>query len=235
MSSQTSNICGVEPETFGLSPTLLCWIKQGDKMVVGVIGQGTSRNLTAKWDAPLEQTNAGSQSGLEKLSGSIQALSGGSTSTTTFSTTQVWGGNNPLKFNLVLEFFAWDNAYKQVMQPLQWLEEFASPQVNGFSPFDPSAILKAGKSTVGRIPMRVMLNIGRRMIIPECVIESVSAPIDKEKDKDGNLIRATVTLDVQTLTMMNRDVIGETYAQATNTDASFNNFKNLKSESWKKD
>lgn len=52
-----SNICGVVPEKYGLSPALCCWIKQGDRMVVGVIGQGTSRTLTAKWDAPLEQSN----------------------------------------------------------------------------------------------------------------------------------------------------------------------------------
>jgi len=222
---------GVQPETFGLSPNLLCWIKQKDRMVVGVIGQGTSRNLTAKWDAPLEQTNAGSDGAVEKTAGAAQAVSG-NTSITTFSSTQVWGGNNPLKFNLVLEFFAWDSALKQVMYPLQLLEEFASPQVNGWSPFNPLAIDgKSETKAVGRIPMRIALNIGRRMIIPECVIESVSAPIDKEKDKDGNLIRAQVTLDIQTLTMMNRDVIGKTYAQSV--DAGDSEFAKVNSKSWK--
>lgn len=219
---------GVEPELFGLNPALCCWIKQADRMVVGVIGQGTSRSLTAKWDAPLEQTNVGSS--LEKAGGLLQAKTNDSL-VTTFSSTQVWSGNTPLKFNLALEFFAWDNAAKQVMHPLQLLEEFASPQVNGWNPFSPETL--GGQSSglgSGRIPMRVVLNIGRRMIIPECVIENVSTPIDKEKDKDGSLIRATVTLDVQTLTMMNRDIVGRTYAESASAGNSM--FNTLKSKSW---
>jgi len=206
-----SGVCGVVPETFGLSPHLLCWVMQGGAMVVGVIGQGTSRSVTSKWDSPLEQTNAGSDGAVEKASGALQAKSGG-TSITTFSTTQIWNGNNPIKFNLVLDFFAIDNAVEQVMKPLQWLEIFASPQVNGWSPFNVTSL--GGSSSglgMGRIPQRVTLNIGRKMIIPECVIESVTAPIDKERDSKGNLIRAQVTLDIQTVTMLNRDDVQKTY------------------------
>jgi len=206
--------CGVDTlEKYGISPALCCWIKQGDRMVVGVIGQGSSRSITSKWDAPLEQTNAGSDGTVEKLSGAAQAMSG-STSITAFSTTQIWGGNAPLKFNLVLDFFALDNAATQVMQPLQWLEEFASPDVKGVSPFNIKDALTSGKNSTGRIPDRVSINIGRKMLIPECVIESVSMPIDKERDKSGNLIRAQVTLDIQTLVMLNKDVIGQTYQSA---------------------
>lgn len=185
-------------------------------MVVGVIGQGTSRSLTAKWDAPLEQTNAGSDGAVEKLAGAIQAKSG-NTSITTFSTTQIWGGNSPLKFNLVLDFFALYDAQKQVMLPMQRLEEFASPDVKGYSPFEPGFISKLadsntnGGNKTGRIPSRVSINVGRKMIFPECVIESVTMPIDKERDSKGNLIRAQITLDIQTLVMLNRDDVQKTY------------------------
>lgn len=193
-----SGVCGLNPfEKFGISPHLCCWIMQGEAMVVGVIGQGSSRSITAKWEAPLEQSNAGSQSAFEKVSALLQAGIQ-KTSISTFSTTQIWDGNTPVKFNLVLDFFAIDNAAEQVMKPIQWLEVFASPQVNG---------LTLG----GRIPDRVTINVGRKMIFPECVIESVSTPIDKERDKDGNLIRAQVTLDIQTLTMQNRDTLAGTW------------------------
>lgn len=204
-------------------------------MVVGVIGQGTSRTLTASWDAPLEQSNAGAQGGLEKIGAFLQSSSS-ATSITTFSTTQIWGGNKPLTFNIALELFAWDDAYAQVMQPLRWLEEFASPNVNGYSPFEPDFVSKlaSGKegdgNKTGRIPMRVALNIGRRMIIPECVIESVTMPIDKEKDSKGNLIRAQVTLGIQTLTMLNQDAIGAMYAQSS--AAGLKSFESIKSKSW---
>lgn len=207
-------VCGVNPfEKYGISPHLCCWIAQGERMVVGIIGQGSIRSLTARWDSPLEQTNAGSDGTIEKASGALQAMSG-NTSITTFSTTQIWGGNTPLKFNLILDFFALDDALTQVMQPLQWLEEFASPDVKGVSPFNINDALASGKSSVGRIPGRVSLNIGRKMIIPECVIESLSMPFDKERDKKGNLIRAQVTLDMQTLVMLNKDVVGQTYQSA---------------------
>ena len=206
-------------------------------MVVGVIGQGTSRTLTASWDAPLEQSNAGNQSGLEKISSFLQAGTS-ATSITTFSTTQIWGGNKPLTFNVVLNLFAWDDAYGQVMQPLQWLEEFASPDVKGYSAFEPNFISNIiGSSTndgnkTGRIPKRIILNLGRRMIVPECIIESVSAPIDGEKDSYGNLIRSQVTLGIQTLTMLNGDAIGATYAQSSS--AGLDKFLKFESSSWDK-
>lgn len=180
-------------------------------MVVGLIGKGTSRSLTANWDAPLEQTNVGSEGAVSKVSGAAQAKTG-TTSVTTFSTTQVWSGNNPIKFNLILDFFAWDNAAEQVMTPLQWLEEFSSPQVNGVSPFAAGNVGSSGENVLGRIPQRVSINIGRRVIVPECVIESTSAPLDGERDVKGNLLRAQATLDVQTLVMLNRSDISKVWA-----------------------
>lgn len=183
----------------------------------------------------VEYSNIGSKVG-GTVAGAAQDLTG-ATTITTFSTTQIWGGNNPLKFNLVLDFFAWDNAAEQVMRPLQWLQEFASPQVNGWSPIDLKAAAKNltggdGGNAMGRMPMRVTLNVGRKIIIPECVIESVSVPIDGEKDSEGNLIRAQVTLDIQTLVMLNRDAVGAIYAQ--NMDAGHATFAKSTSESWEK-
>ncbi len=192
---------GVDPAKFKISETLCAWITQGSDMVCGVIGQGTSMSLTAKWDAPLENSNAGNAPGKEKLSAVLQA-STGQTSITTFSSTQIWGGNSPTKFNLVLDFFAWDDADKQVMKPLQYLMMFASSNLKGTVPFLPSS---GDASKEGRIPDRVTINVGRKLIIPECVIESVSFPIDKERTSKGQLIRASATLDIQTLTMLNRD------------------------------
>lgn len=209
--AEPSGICGVDTiEKYGISPHLLCWIKQGNATVVGILGQGSSRSLMAQWTAPMENPDIGL--GItDYAKGTAQAMSG-ATAITTFSTTQVWSGNSPMKFNLVLDFFAIDDAVSQVMRPLEWLEQFASPQVNGWSPFDPTN-WKAGGSgnATGRIPQRVTLDIGRKMIIPECVIENVSIPLDKERDSSGNLIRAQVTIDVQTLCMLNRDIVSKTY------------------------
>ena len=97
----------------------------------------------------------------------------------------------PLKFSLNLIFVAQSDAATEVMQPLQWLEEFASPALNEYSP-------------LGRIPEAISINIGRKTIVANCVIENITIPVDKEKDSSGNLIRAEVQLDIQTKMMLSK-------------------------------
>jgi hypothetical protein len=65
----------------------------------------------------------------------------------------------------------------------------------------------------GRIPLPVILNIGRRMLIPNCVIESMSVPLDKERTKEGYLVRADATLSISTKVMLNKENIGTTWPQ----------------------
>lgn len=207
-----ANICGVLDKSISLA--LLVWVKQGDRMVVGIIGPGTSRTLTSKWDSPLENSNLGSNIS-DKVAGAAQALTG-MTSITTFSSTQIWQGNLPLKFSLNLIFIAQSNAVTEVMQPLQWLEEFASGSINGVVPVNAKEAAKlflgqGGDNIMGRIPGTVTLNIGKKIIVPNCVIESITIPLDKEKDADGNLIRAEVQLDIQTKTSITRTKIPETW------------------------
>lgn len=187
-------------------------------MVCGIIGPGTSRTLASKWDSPLEQTNVGSNI-KETTSGTVQALTG-NTMITTFSSTQVWQGNMPIKFSLNLILFAQTDAYREVMLPLQWLEEFASPNLKAMMPIDVSSQVERAKAFMemavdqksndnlfGRVPQPITINIGRRIIMPMCVIENITIPLDKEVTSSGDLIRAEVQLDIQTLVMQNRDKI----------------------------
>lgn len=204
---------GFEPfDLYGVSPGSCCWIESGGVMVVGAIGQGTSMSLTSDWSQPLADANLGSMPGMEKIAAVAQigkpgSSEGGMTSITTYSTTQVWNGTKPVTFNLTLDFFAISDAKTQVMMAVQKLLEMASPNVEAISPFDYESIT-GDKPAAGRIPHPVSINIGRRIIVPQCVIESISVPIDKERDKDGNLMRAQVTLGVQTKVMLNADVVG---------------------------
>lgn len=182
------DVCGVLDPS--ISPVLLAWVKQGTRMVCGIIGPGTSRTLTSKWDSPLENSNVGSQGAVETAANLVQSKTG-VTSVTQFSSTQVWQGNMPLKTTLNLIFIAQSDSAKEVMLPLQWLEEFASPELNQLLPG-------------GRIPGAVTINIGRKIIVANCVIENIPVPIDKEKDNAGNLIRAEVNLDIQTKVMLSK-------------------------------
>jgi len=200
ITSSGLSVCGVLDAS--INEVLKVWVKQGQRGVCGIIGQGTSRTLTAKWDSPLEQTNVGSQSSVSTVADGGQALKG-KTTVTTFSSTQIWQGNMPLKFSLSLVLFAQSDAVSEVMRPLQWLEEFASGNVNGTVPINPKAAVGlANGDAFGRIPDTVTLNLGRKIIVPNCVIENISIPLDKEKDGNGNLIRCTVQLDIQTKTML---------------------------------
>ena len=196
------SICGVLDQS--ISPYLLAWVKQGDRMVCGIIGPGTSRTLSSKWDSPLENSNVGNSGVADKASDVTQATTS-ITSISQFSSTQIWQGNAPLKNVLNLIFIAQSNAVEEVMKPLQWLEEFASPEVNLTTPG-------------GRIPGMVTINIGRKIIVANCVIENIPIPLDKEKDKNGNLLRAEVQLDIQTKVMLSKKE-GESISNTWKTES----------------
>lgn len=199
-----------------VSPYLKAWIAQPDAeskisiCVVGLIGPGTSRSLQANWNSPFEGSNLGGM--FEKTGGLLQATTE-KTSVTTLSSTQIWEGNRPHTFNLTLSFYAIDDAQKEVMFPLRELERMMGPNVQAG---DPSAggAMELLKSAIpgGRIPLPVILNIGRRMVVPNCVIESMSVPLDKERTKEGYLVRADATLSISTKVMLNKENIRQTWA-----------------------
>lgn len=199
-----------------VSPYLKAWIAQPDEeskisvCVVGLIGPGTSRSLQANWNSPFEQSNLGGM--FEKTGGLLQAVSE-RTSVTTLSSTQIWEGNRPNTFNLTLSFYAITDAQKEVMFPLRELERMMGPNIQAGDPSKGGVWeVFMGAIPGGRIPLPVILNIGRRMMIPNCVIESMSVPLDKERTKDGYLVRADAALSISTKVMLNKENIGQTWA-----------------------
>jgi hypothetical protein len=200
-----------------VSPYLKAWIAQADEeskisvCVVGLIGPGTSRSLQANWTSPFENASLGGM--FEKTGGIVQATTG-LTSVTTLSSTQIWEGNRPHTFNVTLSFYAISDAYQEVMEPLRELERMMGPNIAAGDPSGAGGVKEFFASAVpgGRIPGAVVLNIGRRMLIPNCVIESMSVPLDKERTKDGYLVRADVTLSIATKVMLNKDNIKQSWA-----------------------
>lgn len=184
-----------------VSEYLKAWIKAGDIWVVGLIGPGTSRQLQSNWTSPFEQSAVGSM--FDKIGAVIQSqtlIPGMSerTSISSFNSTQIWDGNRPHSFNLVLSFYALADPLKEVEMACSELEKMASPDLNSYLPG-------------GRIPNTVTLNIGRRRVIPDCVIESISTPLDKEVGKDGYLLRTEVNLTICTKTTLSKDKIAGTW------------------------
>lgn len=187
-----------------VSSFLKAWVKQGNVLVAGVIGEGTSKEVTANWNSPFEEDSLGSV--FQKAGGYLQAKTG-TTMKTLLGSRQVWEGNRPHTFNLVLKFYALEDAKKEVMDPIRELEKMIVPQVSAEFPLE----IEGWKPKPGRIPGQVMINIGRTALYPNCIIASMSVPLDKEKTGDGYLTRAEVTLQIETIEMLNRSDIDRTY------------------------
>ena len=185
-----------------ISPHLKAYLRrEGGPTVVGIIGEGSSRELTALWESPFENDTPGSM--FAKAGGIVQAgaLGGvgeGMTSKSTLNTTQVWSGTTPLNFNLVLEFYAISEAYNAVQAAVIELEKMAAPEINKATPG-------------GRIPQSVTLRVGKQIIYPECVITNVSRDLDGPISQDGYPLRGTVNLQLQTKTTVNQSDIAGTF------------------------
>lgn len=169
--------------------------REGGPIVVGIIGEGSSRELTSLWESPFENDTPGSM--FTKGAGLAQ-MKTGRTSKSLLNTTQVWSGTTPHTFNLVLEFYATSDAYSQVQAAVIELEKMAAPEMNEVTP-------------LGRIPPQVSLNAGRQIIYPECVITNVSRQLDGPIGQDGYPLRGSVTIQLQTMATVNQSDIDQTF------------------------
>ncbi len=116
-----------------------------------------------------------------------------------FNSKQTWQANQPTAFTLELLLYALEDPIQEVMRPLQLLEQW----------FAPETMTLAGLLSMdfGRIPSLILLNIGTKVMYKDMVINSISLPFDKEVDSQGNFVRATVNLQLSTLTMVDRQML----------------------------
>ena len=180
-------------------------------MVVGVIAEGTSKELSANWNSPFEGDSVGSKhakTGGILQSGALVDATRGFTTITTMASQQVWEGNQPHVFNLAVQFYALADPKLEVMDALMELERMATPEVQAISPAGGTT---ADGNRLGRIPQTVFINIGRNVIYGPCVIESFQMPLDGPRSSDGYLMEALVNLTIQSEAMLNRSQIAGTY------------------------
>ena len=93
-----------------------------------------------------------------------------------------------------MKFRAFTDPVVEVEKAIQALEMMMAPD------------LKSTYSRKARVPEPVSINFGRKMLMPDCIIRSMSTLFDKEKDKNGNLIRADVSLQVETNRSVSTDL-----------------------------
>jgi len=162
--------------------------------VVGMIDEGTSKEIVANWESPFEDSSIGSM--FKKVGGMVQKITD-LTSLSTFSSVQTWGGNEPYLFDLALKFYALYDPWREVEGAMMALEKMIAPEVSEILPG-------------GRVPQPVMIELGR-MSLPDSYIKSLSMPIDKERDKNGRLIRASVSMQIGSIKMQNRSDVDAMY------------------------
>lgn len=176
-----------------------CWIQGMDGTTVcGVYGAGTSREITSNWIQPFAGESIGGK--IPAAAGGLAQSMLGMTSVTSFNSRQTWEANQPTAFTLELLLYALEDAAAEVMLPLRTLEQWIAPEtlsLAGLASFEG-----------GKIPSFVLLNIGTKVIYKDCVINSMSLPFDKEVDSRGNFVRATVSMQLSTLTMVDRQMLG---------------------------
>jgi len=191
-----------------ISPHLKAWIMQDNVCVVGVIAEGTSRQLQTNWDSPFEGANADNTDYSTVAALAQSEL--GVTTVTKMNSMQLWKGAQPHTFALVLSLYALKSAKLEVMDAIRNLEKFASTNLNERSPAELSWSA-ADMLKMGHAPKKVMLNIGRLAIYDDVIIESVDTPLGGPKDAGGNLVSAEVTLNLQSYTAINKRDIDATF------------------------
>lgn len=175
-----------------------CWLTDGETVVCGVYGSGTSMSVTANYKQPFESLTIGASGGVGEFLVSAGQVITQKTIVSAMNTRQIWENNSPTQFAVELQLYALRDPETEVMAALRALEEFIAPDADAFL-------------GVGNIAKPLQLSIGRRVIYQYLVLNSISLPFDKETDSKGRFVRATVNLELSTLTMVTKSMLKKGY------------------------
>jgi hypothetical protein len=183
----------------GISDFLKVAIEQGDVTVIGYIGDGAAKQLSNFWQNPFEGDTVGQAGGGGSKVADLMQVGSDVTSKTVMNTAIVWEGIGPHELTLPVYFKAYSNAKSEVNDAIMYLEKFASPE------------LSEGMVGAGVIPQSCKVNVGRRLLLPNCQIKDVSSELDAPRDKQGYMTRNTVQLSITMDKMTNRSQIQNLY------------------------
>ncbi len=116
----------------------------------------------------------------------------------TMNAEMVWEGIQTPSFQLPLYFQAIKDAKTEVQDPIMYLLQMSSPQLNKLMPG-------------GRIPEPVVLDLGRRFKIPRLIIQDVGYELDAPRTQDGYFTHNTVTLQCCSKGMFNSDQVQQMF------------------------
>ena len=205
---------GCDKDT-SLSKHLKCIIKQDQVSVVGKLPEGYTTNLQHNWISPFEQDTAGSV--FPKVSALIQATTD-TTSKGRLNTFLTWEGSEPRTVTIPLFFEAEKDPEREVQQAVIQLEKMSAPKfartmesvqsITTDLSFDKQSAkavadyISSTNITGNQIPKMIAINIGRNLMLKNCVIESVEREDPMIYSQDGLPLQMSVTLVVKTRTTL---------------------------------
>lgn len=186
------------PENDGVSEYLKVMVQVGNDVVIGYIGEGSTKQLSTMWQSPFEGDTVGQAGGIGSKVMDVAQAHSGITSKGVMNTMIVWDGTSPMKLMLTINLKAYNNPQNEVDKAIMMLEAFSSPDLSN-------------TVGLGGIPLTCAVNIGRKVILKDCHIEDVSSELDAPRDKDGYMTRNTVSLSITTSKMINKTEISNIY------------------------
>lgn len=191
-------ICGaIGNDGISLFRKVFISLPEKDILVVGYLEEGSNVSVSSLWESPFENETLGSIQGIEKGANILQARYN-QTTVTLLNSLMTWQGQKPPALQLVVYFRALTDSYLEVQKPLEMLFTMQSPQLNTATP-------------MGRRPYPVQVNIGRRMVFTDCIIQEVSHDLVAPKDSSGYFTYQTVNLTLSGMSVKNADEFSKVY------------------------
>jgi len=192
MATDVVTYYGVPNSDCGISSFHKIWIMDiaNNIVVAGYLGEGTSKEIVSNWETPFADSSLSARFNI--VSGLMKELTDKGLQST-INSRQVWAGNQPYTFNLVMKFRAFTNPLNEVELAIRALEMMMAPEPQS--------------DVIMRMPSEISIDLGGMQAITDCCIKSLSVPCDKERNAEGYLIRADVSLQVETRQMLTRTAI----------------------------
>lgn len=127
----------------------------------------------------------------------------GRSNLTKLNSTQVFNGMPPIKINVTAHFRAYKDARKEVRDPMNQLMAWALPQK--LAPDGLAAATLRGDPAFfqSQVPQILGMKYGDMLFSP-IVIESIPYPLSGQRDSNGVLTQASLSLQLATLTALDK-------------------------------
>ena len=176
-------------------------------VIRGLLDKPFSLSTSSNWDVfnpvPSQLSGFG-----DAINAGVQAgtglLNGGNTysSVSIYSTRRVWKGSDPLSLTLDINFYAVNDAYKEVLSPCMRLERLALPSYDGLVPFlqppgpNPFSFnVQSGQATGGDI---IEIYVGTLLYFGSVIVKRCTVTFDNKYDVNGYPLKASVQIDFET-------------------------------------